>query len=104
MCHGNQLSNGMSNVPLKGPAFMKKYGGHTAAELFTLVSRTMPPANPGSLDPATYAALIAYLLQENAIVAGETPLPSDPKQLARMNVPETGFSFMAFSRTRRRTS
>ena len=32
---------------------------------------------PGSLDAATYAALVAYMLQQNAIVAGSAALPSD---------------------------
>lgn len=96
-CHGSQLANGPVNAPLMGPVFMQKYGGRSVAELFNVTVRTMPSSKPGSLDPQTYAALIAFILQENAIVAGESPLPADPRQLARMNVPETGFSFMAYS-------
>lgn len=97
MCHGSQLANGPVNAPLKGPGFMQKYGGRSASELFNVTVRTMPSSNPGSLDAQTYAALIAFILRENAIVAGESPLPSDPRELAKMMVPETGFSFMAYS-------
>jgi alcohol dehydrogenase (cytochrome c) len=97
MCHGAHLADGATGAPLKGPVFMGKYGGKSVAELFTLTSRTMPTANPGSLDPLTYASLVAYILQENAIVAGESALPADPRQLATMMIPAGGFSFMAYS-------
>jgi len=33
----------------------------------------MPPANPGSLPEATYANLVAYILQMNDYAAGDTP-------------------------------
>jgi alcohol dehydrogenase (cytochrome c) len=58
---------------------------------------TMPTGNPASLSTETYTALTAYLLQANDIVAGASPLPSDPRLLASMQVPAGGFSFMAFS-------
>src|ERR1700761_2465374 len=96
-CHGPHLNDGTQGAPLKGPAFMKKYGDHSVLDLFQIARTTMPTANPGSLDAATYAALVAFVLQENAIVAGHTALPSDPRQLAGMNLPASGFSIMAFS-------
>ncbi len=97
MRHGPHLSDGATGTPLKGLVFMKKYGGHSLADLFDITRRTMPSGRPGSLEPATYAALTAYILQENAIVPGEVALPSDARQLASMKVPETGFSFMDYS-------
>lgn len=96
-CHGANLDDGALGPPLKGPAFMQKYGGKTANTLFTALSTTMPSAAPGSLDAETYAALTAYLLEANDVVAGEQPLPADPRQLAGMMVPAGGFNFMAFS-------
>ena len=96
-CHGPHLADGPTGAPLKGPVFMAKYGGKSVAELFNLTSKTMPTANPGSLDPLTYAALVAFILKENAIVPGEVALPADPQQLAQMKVPGGGFSIMAFS-------
>ncbi|HWK54524.1 MAG TPA: PQQ-binding-like beta-propeller repeat protein, partial [Hyphomicrobiales bacterium] len=96
-CHGANLNDGPLGAPLKGPAFMQKYGDKRVSELFELMRTTMPTANPGSLDTATYAALTALLLRENDVVPGELPLPSDPRQLARMTIPAGGFSFMAFS-------
>jgi alcohol dehydrogenase (cytochrome c) len=97
VCHGARLSDGPQGAPLKGPEFMRKYGGKSVRALFDIMSKTMPTASPGSLDPLTYAALTAFILQENAVVAGEVPLPADPNQLARTMVPAGGFSFMAYS-------
>src|SRR5580693_5642243 len=81
-CHGPHLNDGTQGAPLKGPAFMRKYGDRSVLDLYQIARTTMPTANPGALEPATYAALIAYLLQENAIVAGATELPADPRLLA----------------------
>ena len=96
-CHGPHLSDGPLGKPLKGPEFMHKYGGHSVRELYDVLRTTMPSGKPGSLDSGTYAALVAYLLQENAIVAGREPLPSDPRVLASMRVPGGGFSIMDYS-------
>jgi len=96
-CHGAHLNDGPQAAPLKGPAFMRKYGDRSVLDLFQIARTTMPTANPGSLDPGSYASLVAFILQENAIVAGPDELPSDPRRLADMNLPASGFSIMAFS-------
>jgi alcohol dehydrogenase (cytochrome c) len=96
-CHGTNLDDGPLAAPLKGDAFMRKYGGKPARALFDVLRTTMPTGNPGSLSPETYAALTALILSQNSIVAGDSPLPADPGVLARMQVPAGGFSFMAFS-------
>ncbi len=97
ICHGANLNDGPLGAPLKGDAFMRKYGGKAVRALFDVARTTMPTANPGSLPVETYAALVALMLDENDIVAGEEPLPTDPQLLAAMQVPAGGFSFMAFS-------
>jgi alcohol dehydrogenase (cytochrome c) len=97
MCHGPNLSDGPLGSPLKGVEFMQKYGGRSVLELFDKMRTTMPTASPGSLSASTYAGLVAYLLQENAIIAGEQPLPTDAWQLAAMMLPAGGFSFMDYS-------
>jgi alcohol dehydrogenase (cytochrome c) len=96
-CHGPHLSDGPLGKPLKGPEFMRKYGGHSVRDLYDITRTTMPSNKPGSLDAATYAALVAFILKENAIVAGKDPLPADPRVLASMKVPAGGFSFMDYS-------
>jgi alcohol dehydrogenase (cytochrome c) len=96
-CHGANFDDGPLAAPLKGDAFMRKYGGKPARALFDVLRTTMPTGNPGSLSADTYAALTALILSQNSIVVGDTPLPSDPQLLAAMQVPAGGFSFMAFS-------
>jgi alcohol dehydrogenase (cytochrome c) len=95
-CHGPEL-NGPLGKPLKGPEFMKKYGGKSPAVLFEALRTTMPVGRPNSLDPPTYAALTAFLLRENAIVPGELPLPADMRELSKMQVPASGFSLIGYS-------
>ena len=97
VCHGPNLNDGPLGAPLQGDAFMRKFGGQAVRTLFDVTRTTMPTANPGSLPAETYAALVAFILQRNDIVAGGTPLPTDPRQLGAMQVPAGGFSFMAFS-------
>ncbi|RPI62823.1 MAG: hypothetical protein EHM50_03275, partial [Lysobacterales bacterium] len=96
-CHGANLDDGPLAAPLKGDAFMRKYGGKPARALFDVLRTTMPTGNPGSLSAEIYAALTALILEQNDIVAGASALPADPAVLARMQVPAGGFSFMAFS-------
>ncbi len=96
-CHGANLDDGALAPPLKGVAFITKYGLKTVDTLYTVTATTMPSTAPGSLAPAVYAQVVAYILQQNAIVAGNEELPSDPARLARMTIPEGGFTFMAYS-------
>jgi alcohol dehydrogenase (cytochrome c) len=95
-CHGAQLEGGPAPA-LKGVAFITKFGLKTVDTLYTLTATTMPSTAPGSLSPAVYAQVVAYILQENAIVAGSEELPTDRARLATMTIPEGGFSFMAYS-------
>ena len=96
-CHGANLTDGALGPPLKGVAFIQKFGGKSVEGLFTLTSTTMPTTAPGSLGATVYAQIVAYLLQQNAVVAGTEELPSDATKLAGMMIPQGGFSFMAFS-------
>jgi PQQ-dependent dehydrogenase (s-GDH family) len=73
VCHGNTLRNGTMAPPLAGEAFNAVWAGRSVRELFD-TAKTMPPANPGSLSDATYASIIAYVLQVNGYAAGETAL------------------------------
>jgi alcohol dehydrogenase (cytochrome c) len=96
-CHGANLDDAPLAPPLKGVAFIQKYGGKSVDQLFVKVSTTMPPAGAGSLDAATYAQIVAYLLQANSIVAGTHELPTDPVALGAMTIPVGGFSVTSFS-------
>ena len=96
-CHGDTLDNGAFGPPLKGVPFIQKYGGRSVEALYTVSANRMPTTAPGSLTPEVYAQITAYLLQQNAIVAGTEELPSDAARLASMTIPQGGFSIMAFS-------
>src|SRR5688572_3682636 len=56
-CHGGNLDDGPFAPPLKGVAFITKYGGKSVDELFAK-SMTMPPANPGGLGATTTAQVV----------------------------------------------
>jgi polar amino acid transport system substrate-binding protein len=74
-CHGQQLE-GVAAPALKGPAFgeMATAQGLTGQSLLDVVANTMPQSDPGSLKPEEYAAVTAYILQQNGYPAGTAPL------------------------------
>lgn len=83
-CHGRSLDDGPFAPPLKGIEFRQKWAGRSMEELFTLVNTKMPPARPGSLGESAYAALLAYLLQENGTAPGTRELSVDADALKTM--------------------
>src|SRR5580692_2074913 len=86
-CHGAGVDDGNSAPPLRGAAFLGKYAGKPAADLFTYVSTKMPRGNPGSLDGAEYARIIAYVLQQNGYATGHKEFAPDAVALASVTIP-----------------
>jgi alcohol dehydrogenase (cytochrome c) len=86
-CHGDALQGGQFGPALKGPAFQNKWGGASLAELYTYIRRSMPPAAVGTLGESTYAALLARIVADNGVAAGQVALVTDPAALDRMKVP-----------------
>ena len=77
-CHGGTLQGGLAPA-LAGAEFVARWGsaGRTAADLFYVVSTSMPrPAN-GSLPEKDYVDVVAYLLAANGGSAGTEPLRAD---------------------------
>ena len=74
-CHGTQLE-GVAAPALKGPAFgeMAAAQSLTAGALLDVIANTMPQSDPGSLKPDEYAAVTAYILQQNGYPAGAAAL------------------------------
>lgn len=74
-CHGAQLE-GVAAPALKGANFgeMATAQGLTADALLDVIANTMPQSDPGSLKPDEYAAVTAYILQQNGYPAGSTAL------------------------------
>jgi mono/diheme cytochrome c family protein len=81
-CHGDDLRGGLNGgPPLRGIMFNMDFGnGAPASSLFLFMSTQMPPEAPGRFSDATYAELMAYVLQVNGYEAG-APLPSNSAAL-----------------------
>jgi len=74
-CHGAQLE-GVAAPALKGSNFgeMSTAQGLTVDAMLDVIANTMPQSDPGSMKPEEYAAVTAYILQQNGYPAGTTPL------------------------------
>jgi mono/diheme cytochrome c family protein len=74
-CHGTALE-GVAAPALKGAPFgeMATAQSLTAATLLDVIANTMPQSDPGSLKPEEYAAVTAYILQQNGYPAGTAAL------------------------------
>ena len=83
-CHGENLDDGPFAPPLRGVVFREKWRVRSLEALFTETVTTMPQDRPGSLGDETYTHLMAFLLQENGIEAGVTPLAADPAAMAAL--------------------
>ncbi len=70
MCHGAHLE-GITAPALRGGAIVAM---RTGAELYDAMTTQMPLTRPGSLKPAQYAALMAFLLKANGHRASTTAL------------------------------
>jgi len=67
--------------PVAGEAFLKKWNGHTAKELFEKLTSTMPVGGAGTLTPQEYADVLAYLFELSKLPAGQQELPAARDQL-----------------------
>jgi mono/diheme cytochrome c family protein len=72
-CHGATL-RGPAGPALIGDAFTSQWTGEPALDVYRMMSTNMPLNAPGSLKPAEYLALMAYILQQNKYPAGSIPL------------------------------
>lgn len=85
MCHGAQLGGSLETPGLKG-RFMANWSGRPVADLYDYVSQAMPQPAPGSLSAEDNARLLAFLLRENGLPAGERPLPAERRALERLTL------------------
>jgi alcohol dehydrogenase (cytochrome c) len=73
-CHQPTLEGAGDALPLAGRAFMLAWSNRTTKELYDLIHTSMPYGNGGSLDPATYANLVAFILHANGAKEGSQAL------------------------------
>jgi mono/diheme cytochrome c family protein len=87
-CHMPDLGGTPDAPPLSGNRFLDTWRARTTKQLFDFVLGAMPPGGPavnGEIKPDTYAAILAYVLQSNGALPGETPLdPSTSLPLERV--------------------
>lgn len=73
-CHQPDLSGMNDSMPLAGEPFTKVWGKRTVAQLYSKIHASMPYGRGGSLDDATYANIVSYILAANGATPGTTPL------------------------------
>lgn len=64
-CHLPGLEGSSEAPELAGPNFRGQWGGRPVTELLNYTRLAMPPAAPGSLTNGEYAAVVAYLIEQN---------------------------------------
>ncbi len=69
-----------------GPSFKSNWSGRPLSDLYDWVLNKMPKNDPGSLTPAEAVEVIGYILQENKLPAGKTPLPTGMKPLLGIRI------------------
>lgn len=89
-CHAADLS-GIDPFPaLRGSSFFSNWEDSTVGELLEYVEQNMPLSAAGSLEPQTYADIMAHLLMRWGYPAGETELPADPAEVLEAPVEPQG--------------
>ncbi len=86
-CHGPKLEGGAA-PPLAGAGFARVWGqpSRSVDDLFYVIRTTMPRPRVGSLTADQYLEIVAYLLEQNGMAAGPTPLAATPA-LASLRLP-----------------
>jgi mono/diheme cytochrome c family protein len=70
-----------------GPgAYLEDHDGKPLWETFEFVSENMPDDDPGSLEPAEYTAVLAYIFSVYGLPTGEADLPIDRKALESITI------------------
>ncbi|HKK07424.1 MAG TPA: c-type cytochrome, partial [Gemmatimonadota bacterium] len=87
-CHQPDLRGGGFAVPLAGRGVLAGWEARklTVDDLFYVVRATMPPGGFGSLTTEQQLDVVAYLLQQNGLRAGDRPLTSDATYLAGLEL------------------
>ncbi|MFL2840959.1 MAG: c-type cytochrome [Pseudohongiellaceae bacterium] len=86
ICHGENLNDGEFGAPLKGTSFSIRWVGVSMNALFE-ETLEMPPGQANRFSGQQYADMIAFILQENDIPAGDESLPSNLTELAALFLP-----------------
>lgn len=86
-CHGRTLDNGQFAPALRGAPFNMNWAGGSVGDLVQYMTKSMPPAAPGSLSAAAYAQIATYVLSQNGIAPGVRDMPLATAALANLRIP-----------------
>ncbi len=83
-CHGRDLRGTEGGNALIGDRFLTKWKEKSLGDLFELTKATMPKNDPKSLDDASYASLLAFILNANEFPSGKVALSSEITALQKI--------------------
>ena len=73
-CHLLDMRGSAEAPELAGPSFRGGWGSQPIGVLLDYTRRSMPVSDPGSLSEEEYAAVTAYIIQENGVESGPARL------------------------------
>ena len=83
-CHQPDLAGDGFAPGLAGPEFASAWNDLSVGDLFDRIRQSMPPSNPGAVQPAAKVDIIAFILKANKIPAGSTELPKEAEALKQI--------------------
>ena len=85
-CHGITLSGGEAGPALVGGAFWSQWENQSLTAFYQITASTMPVNNPNGFSPEQYASLVAFMLQQNGLPAGDNELSGSAGDLVAINM------------------
>lgn len=73
-CHGNGLEGDDMSPPLIGDDFLWDWNGLTLGDMFERIKISMPDGKPRTMSDQEKADVLAYMLRENEMPAGENEI------------------------------
>ena len=83
-CHQPDLGGDGFAPGLAGPEFSSAWNDLSVGDLYDRIRQSMPPSNPGAVQPAAKVDIIAFILKANKIPAGSTELPKEAEALKQI--------------------
>ncbi|MCI1437940.1 MAG: cytochrome c [Acetobacter indonesiensis] len=87
VCHGPALAGAFDAPSLTG-RLVANWSDGPLSDLFTYMSGAMPLSSPGALSAEENADILAFILRENGVAAGKTPLPTTAAALGKVRFPK----------------
>jgi hypothetical protein len=68
------------------PFWRTSWRDRTVGDLYSIIVKSMPDDNPGSVSGGEAVEVLAYILQGNGAPSGAVPLPDDLERLLRIRL------------------